>query len=207
MDHWKGILAPSLHIRGGTMKTSARTNAILGAVIIIPVLMGGSAGRLGAKEKTSQVSSDDPTLRLYSLLDSKYNGKVDSFCVLADVVNDPKNPGQQQQHVLRIEYNKDHGFGKLNIHVRTVAQLTPAQLKTYSPQQIYDFAETDSAKFTKTDPGSFGRPGDVYFEAAPDGGPLETVPITAEVQAQYDQFITQYLMPALEKKAAGGSGS
>ena len=136
------------------MKTSARTYAIMGgAVIITPGIGGGSAGRLGAKEKTSQVSPDDPTLRLYSLLDSKYNGKVDAFCVLADVVNDPKNPGQQQQHVLRIEYNKDHGFGKLNIHVRTVAQLTPEQLKTYTPQQIYDFAETDSAKFTKTDPG------------------------------------------------------
>ena len=189
------------------MKTSARSYAIMGGVVITLLIWGGNAGRLGAKEKTSAVNPNDPTFRLYSLLDSKYNGKVDSFCVLADAVNDPKNPGQQQQHVLRIEYNKDRGFGKLSIHVRTVAQLTPEQLKTYTPQQIYDFAETDSAKFTKTDPGSFGKPGDVYFEASADGGPLQTVPVTAEVQAQYDLFVTQYLLPTLEKKAAGGSGS
>jgi len=189
------------------MITSTRSYAIMGGVVITLLLVGGYAGRLGAKERNSTVSPNDPTVRLYSLLDSKFNGKVDSFCVLADVVNDPKNPGQQQQHVLRIEYNKDHGFGKLSLHVRTVAQLTPDQLKTYTPQQIYDFAETDSAKYTKTDPGSFGRPGDVYFEANPDGGPLQTAPVTSEVQAQYELLVTQYLLPALEKKAAGGNGS
>jgi len=170
-------------------------------------MLAGNTARLDAKDKNSAVSPNDATVRLYSLLDSKYNGKVDTFCVLADLVNDPKNPGEPQQRVLRIEYNKDHAFGKLSIHVRTVAQLTPEQLKTYTPQQIYDFAETDSAKYTKTDPGSFGRPGDVYFQAAPDGGPLQTVPVTSEVQAQYDSFVTQYLLPALDKKAAGGSGS
>ena len=159
------------------------------------------------KKRPPQVSPNDPTLRLYNLLDSKYNGKLEDFCVLADVVNDPKNPGQPQQHVLRVEYSKDRAFGKLNIHVRTVAQLTPEQLKTYSPKQIYDFAETDSAKFTKTDPGPFGRPGDVYFEPASDGGAMGTVTATPEVQAQYERFVTQYLLPALEKKAADGNGS
>ena len=147
----------------------------VGAVFALLVFGGGNAGRLGAKEKTPPISPNDPTVRLYNLLDSKYNGKLDDFCVLADVVNDPKNPGQAQQHVLRIEYSKDRAFGKLNIHVRTVAQLTPEQLKTYTPKQIYDFAETDSAKFTKTDPGPFGKPGDVYFEPASDGGALGTV--------------------------------
>jgi hypothetical protein len=162
---------------------------------------------LGAKEKPPQINPNDPTVRLYDLLDSKFNGKLEDFCVLADVFNDPKNPGQTQQHVLRVEYGKERAFGKLNIRVRTVAQLSPEQLKTYSPKQIYDFAETDSAKFTKTDTGPFGKPGDVYFEPAADGGAMGTVAATPEVQAQYDRFVTQYLLPALEKKAADGNGS
>ncbi|MGD1104864.1 MAG: hypothetical protein ABSA59_22695 [Terriglobia bacterium] len=190
------------------MRTSARTLIIIvGAVFTLLVLGGGNAGRLDAKEKASQISSNDPTVRLYNLLDSKYNGKLDDFFLLADVVNDSKNPGQPQQHVLRVEYNKDRAFGKLNLHVRTVAQLSPEQLKTYSPKQIYDFAESDSAKFTKTDPGPFGKPGDVYFEPFSDGGAMGTVPVTPEVQAQYERFVTQHLLPALEKKAAGGNGS
>jgi hypothetical protein len=180
---------------------------IVGTVFTLLVFGGGNAGRLGAKEKGSQIDANDPTVRLYTLLDSKYNGKLEDFCVLADVANDPKNPGQAQQHVLRVEYDKDRAFGKLRIYVRTVAQLTPEQLKTYSPKQVYDFGEADSAKFTKTDPGPLGKPGDVYFEASPDGGPLATVSVTPQVQAQYERYVTQYLLPALEKKAAGGSGS
>jgi hypothetical protein len=189
------------------MRISARTLVIIaGAVFALLVLGGGDHGRLGAKERAPQASSNDPTVRLYSLLDAQFNGKLDDFVLLADVVDDPKNPGQTQQHVLRVEYGKDRVFGKLNIHVRTVAQLTPEQLKTYTPKQIYDFAETDTAKFTKTDPGPFGKPGDVYFEPASDGGAMGSVPSTPEVQSQYERFVTQYLLPALEKKAAGGSG-
>ena len=178
---------------------------IAGAVFVLLVRGGGNAGGLGAKEKASQISPDDPTVRLYNLLDTKFSGKLEDFVLLADVVNDPKNPGQPQQHVLLVDYNKGRAFGKLNIHVRTVAQLTPEQLKTYTPKQIYDFGESDTAKFTKTDPGPFGRPGDVYFASAADGGAMGTAPTTPEVQAQYEQFVTQYLLPALEKKAAGGT--
>ena len=190
------------------MKTSARARAMMrGIVLTFLVLACGSAGRLNAKDKSTQVNSNDATARLYNLLDSKFNGKLDDFYVLADVFNDPKNPGQTQQHVLRVEYNKDRGFGKLSVRVRTVAQLSPEQLKTYSPKQIYEFGETDSAKFTKTDPGSFGKPGDVYLEAAPDGSPVAIVTVTPEVQAQFQRFVTDYLQPALEKKAASGNGS
>jgi hypothetical protein len=202
------FLISVLHLRGETMRIRARIFAtIVGAVLTLLVVEGGNAGRLGAKEKASQVGPDDPTVRLYNLLDSKYNGKLDDYVVLADLVDDPKNPGQAQQHVLRIDYSKDRAFGKLNIHVRTVAQLTPAQLKAYSPKQIYDFAETDTAKFTKTDPGPFGRPGDVYFEPTSDGGALGSSQATPEVQTQYERYVTQYLLPALEKKAAGGGSS
>jgi hypothetical protein len=187
------------------MKTNARTLVVIvGTVFALLVIGGGNTGRLSAKEKGTQIGPDDPTLRLYNLLDSKYNGKLEDYYVLADIVNDPKSPGQAQQHVLRVEYNKERAFGKLRIYVRTVAQLSPDQLKSYGPKQIYDFAETDSAKFTKTDPGPFGKPGDVYFEAV-DGRALGTATATPEVQAQYEQFVTQYLLPALEKKAAEGN--
>jgi hypothetical protein len=187
------------------MKIRVRTFATVGvAVVLLLVFGGGSLGLLSAKDKSSQISADDPTLRLYSLLDSKFNGKLEDFCVLADVVNDPNNPGQSQQHVLRMDYDKDRGFGKLNIHVRTVAQLTPDQLKTYTPKQIFDFGENDTAKFTKTDAGPFGKPGDVYFTVPSEGAALATAPAKTEVQTQYESFVTQYLMPALEKKAAGG---
>ncbi len=190
------------------MRTSVRALLIGGgAVLTFLVLGGGAGGRLSGKEKTPPISPDDPTLRLYNLLDAKFNGKLNEFILLADVFNDPKNPGQPQQHVLDVEYSKDRAFGKLMIHVRTVAQLTPAQLKTYTPKQIYDFAETDSGKFTKTDPGPFGRPGDVYVEPTADGGAMGTVPVTPEIQAQYETFVTRYVQPALEKKAAEGNGS
>jgi len=189
------------------MRTSKRILVIICSAVLTLLIFGGSAERVGAKEKTSPTNPNDPTFRLFSLLDSKYNGKVDDFCVLADLINDPKNPGQQLQRVIRIEYNKDKGFGKLSIHVRTVAPLSPDQLKAYTPKQTFDFAESDAAKFTKTDAGSFGRPGDVYFEAGPEGGPLATATVTSEVQSQYELFVTQYLLPALEKKAEGGSGA
>ena len=190
------------------MRTKAQMLVVIsGAVFAFLVAGGGNAGRLGAKEKAQQIGPNDPTFRLYNVLDSKYNGKLDDIFLLSDLANDPKNPGQSQQHVLRLDYNKDRAFGKLNMHVRTVSQLTPEQLKAYSPKQIYDFAESDSAKFTKTDPGPFGRPGDVYFEPPADGGAMGTVPVTPEVQAQYERFVTQYLLPALEKKTAGGNGS
>ena len=179
----------------------------IGTILALLVLGGGRVRPLDAKEKATPIGPNDPTFRLYNLLDSKYNGKLDDIFLLPDLVSDPKNPGQPQQHVLRVEYNKDHAFGKLSIHVRTVGQLTPEQLKAYNPKQIYDYAETDSAKFTKTDPGPFGKPGDVYFEPTADGGAMGTVPVTPEVQAQYERFVSDHLLPILEKKAAGGNGS
>lgn len=188
------------------MKTLMKTYSIIGAPVLTLLLLAGSAQRLGAKEKTSPTDPNDPTHRLFALLDSKFNGKLDDFCVLADLMPDPKNAGQELQHVIEIDYNKDMAFGKLKLHVRTVAQLTPDQLKTYTPKQTFDFAESDTAKFIKSDAGSFGRTGDLYLEASADGGPLTTVPITTQAQNQYEEFVTQYLLPALEKKVAEGNG-
>lgn len=154
---------------------------------------------LGAKERIQPVSSDDPTFRLYQLLDTSYGGKLDELYVIADTFKDPKKGDQAEQHILKLEYDKSRAFGKLRLYVRVVDKLTSDQEKTYTPKQVYEFAEADSEKFTKTDPGPLGRPGDLYFQATQDR-PLATVPVTDEARKEYDDFITQYLLPALAKK-------
>ena len=78
-------------------------------------------------------------------------------------------------------------------------KLTPGQLRDYTPKQVYDFAEEDTEKFTKTDPGPFGKTGDLYFQAT-ENGPLATAPITDDARKEYETFVSQWLMPALEKK-------
>ena len=184
------------------MRTSLPMRTVIGGAVFTVLAMGvWGSGRISAKEKNSQANSDDPTTRLYALLDSKYSGKLEDFYVLADVLTDTKNSAQPEQRVLRVDYGKDRAFGKLNIHVRIVGQVTPDQAKAYTPKQIYDFGESDSAKFTKTDPGPFGKAGDVYFRPASDGGPLGTSNVTTEVQTEYEHLLTDYLIPALEKKA------
>ena len=176
-----------------------------GALLAFVLFAGGSPGIATAKDRLAAVSSDDPTLRLYSLLDTKLGGKLEDFYLLADTFSDPQNPNQSQQHVLKLEYDKSRAFGKLRIYVRTVDQLTPDQLKTYNTKEIYDFAESESEKFTKTDPGNFGRTGDVYFQPTSPGGPLGTATATPEVQSRYEHYVTQFVIPALEKKASGTS--
>jgi hypothetical protein len=158
----------------------------------------GLVVHLEAKEKIPPVGPDDPTYRLYQLLDNSYAGKIDQY-LIADTVKDPQNPDLQHQHILRVEYDKGRAFGKLRIYVRTVDKLTPEQLKTYTPKQIYDYAEDDSEKFSKTDPGQLGRLGDIYFRAS-EGRPLASAPITEELRKEYDTFLTQYILPGLEKK-------
>jgi hypothetical protein len=189
------------------MRTCTRaTLSIVSALFALFLLGGINASPLAAKDKRPSVSSDDPTLRLYNLLDSKFGGKIKDFYLLADTFNDAKTPGQTQQHLICLDYDKSRAFGKLQIRVRNVIQPTPDQLKTYTPKQIYDFAETDDARFNKTDPGPMGTPGDIYLAPTSPDGPLGTATVTPEVQAQYDRYVTQYLLPALEKKASAGSG-
>jgi len=152
-----------------------------------------------AKEKPATVSSDDVTLRLFQLLDSSYGGKLSDFYFVGDVYKDPKNPDKELQHVFKAEYDKARAFGRLRLYVRGVDKLTPGQLKDYTPQQIYDFADADVEKFTKTDPGPLGRTGDLYFLAT-ENGPLATTPITDEARKEYEVCVSQWLTPALEKK-------
>jgi hypothetical protein len=77
--------------------------------------------------------------------------------------------------------------------------MDPAQMSTYNPKVIYEFAESDTEKYTKTDPGPFGGKGDVYFHAT-DSGALKVLPVTDEVQRTYEMLLTQYILPALARK-------
>ncbi|HEV2352403.1 MAG TPA: hypothetical protein VG028_21415 [Terriglobia bacterium] len=154
-----------------------------------------------AKEKPAPVDPNDPTVRLFQLLDETRDGKLSDFYVLADVYKDKTsaNPEAEFQHVLSVDYDKNRSFGKLNIHVRTLDKLAPEQLKTYTAKQIYDFGDDDSEKFVKSEPGPLGRQGDMYLRATADR-PLNDTPITDDVRKAYEFYITQYIIPALQKK-------
>lgn len=151
-----------------------------------------------ASRKNAAVSPDDLTYQLYQKLDNSYGGKLNDLYVLADVYADPQNPGNELQHVLRLEYDKSRYFGRFRILVRTVAKLTPEQLKSYTPEQIYQFGEQDDEKFEKIDPGPFGQTGDLFLHTN-SSGMLATAPITDDVRKQYESFIMQYILPALKK--------
>ncbi len=163
---------------------------------VILVLIAPSLA--SARRKKAAVSPDDPTYQLYQLLDKTHGGKLSNFYLLADLYNDPQNPGRQLQHVLRVNYDKSSFFGRLQIDVRSVGKMTPAQLKTYSPKQIYDFGIQDGEKFEKIYPGPFGERGDLFMRAS-SAGPLTPASITDEVREQYNSFVTQYILPALKK--------
>ncbi len=166
---------------------------------LLLILCGCLSGSLLAKEKVQAVDTNDPTYRLFLLLDSTRGGKLADFYLLADVYKDPKNPDQELQHVLRVDYDKNRFFGKFRIYVRSVAKLTPEQLGTYTPEKVYEFGASDSEKFEKIEPAPFGQRGDLYLRAE-DDRPLSSAPITEDVKKAYEVYLTQYVLPALQKK-------
>ncbi len=180
------------------MRTCRPTFLLLAALCAV-LITAGLPTFCPAKEKPAAVSPNDVTLRLFQLLDSSYGGKLAEFYLVGDVYKDPNNADKELQHVFKAEYDKDKAFGRLRIYVRSVDKLSPGQLKDYTPKQIYEFADADMEKFTKTDPGPLGRTGDLYFQAT-ENGPLATVPITDEARKEYEAYVSQWIMPALEKK-------
>ncbi len=174
---------------------------IIGTILATPLvvaLSGNPAASLSAKEK-NQPGANDPTFRLYQLLDTSYGGKLTDFYILADIYKDPKNPDQELQRVLRVGYDKNRGFGKLNLYVRSVAKMEPEQLKAYTTKMVYEFAVTDAEKYVKTEAGPFGKAGDLYLRATEDR-PLATSPITDDVRKAYERLVTEQVLPALQKK-------
>jgi hypothetical protein len=177
------------------MRTPVGFSAFFLAAVSLALIAPPS---VSARRDNPTVSPDDPTYQLYQLLDNSHGGKLKDFYLLADIYNDPQNPDRQLQHVLRVVYDKSRFFGRFQILVRSVSKLTPEQLKTYSPKQIYDFGEQDEQEFEKIDPGPFGRKGDLFLQAK-SSGPLAPASTTDEVIKQYDSFLTQYILPALKK--------
>jgi hypothetical protein len=171
-----------------------RVPALLGAIVMSAILGEGGARIASAKDKAAD--PNDPTLRLYDLLNTTRDGKLVDFFVLADIYTEQ---GKEFQRVLRAEYDKSRAFGKLRIYVRSVAKMAPEQMQSYTAKQVYDFGETDLEKFVKTDPGEFGKQGDIYLRGDADS-PLATTPITDAARKSYEILVVQYLLPTLEKK-------
>jgi hypothetical protein len=169
-----------------------------GTAIAICLITAATPDALG-KAKKQSVDPNDPTYRLYQLLDTAHGGKLQNLFVLGDVYPDSQNPTQQMQHVFKIEYDKSRYFGRFRIYVRSVSKLSPQQLKTYTTEQIYDFGNKDQEKFEKIEPGPFGQPGDLFFQARGDR-PLHTAPTTDAVRKAYETYVSRYILPALQKK-------
>ena len=176
-----------------------RVVAIEIPAVLLLVFLTSQPKSLAAKDKTLPPDPNDVTYRLFQLLDDSHSGKLANLYVIADTYKDPGNSDGELQHILLVDYDKNRNFGKLNIHVRCLSKLAPEQLKTYTLKQIFDFGVEDTEKFVKTDPGSFGRPGDMFLRATGEMPP-STAPITDDARKQYDFFLTQFLIPALAKK-------
>ena len=177
---------------GAVHQRAARCVALCVVGGTILAALPGARGR-------EKFEPDPATIQLFQILNSSFSGKVDHFCLLADMYTDAS--GEQYRRVLRVDYDKSRGFGRLNLYVRSVGKMTPDQLATYTPAQIFDFGESDQAKFVKTDTLSFGAPGDLYLEAQ-DDGPLHSATITDEVRKRYSDLVTQFVIPALQKGPA-----
>lgn len=184
------------------MVSRTRFLSIIAASFATVCLLGPATsfwGKEKSKDKPLVVDANDPTVRLFQLLDASHDGKLKGLYVIADVRRDLQNPDREVQRVLRVEYDKARLYGRLNIYARVVDKLGPEQLKSYTPQLIYDFGAEDVEKFTKTEAGPFGMTGDTYFLAKMDS-PLTTAPVTDEVRQAYEALVSQYVLPALSKK-------
>ena len=181
------------------MKRKFPASAWMLAMLVVAGLSGNGAQALLAKEKVAPVDTNDPTYRLFQLLDTARSGKLTDFYLIADVYKDPASPNEELQHILRADYDKNRGFARLSLYVRGVGKIGPEQMRVYTPKEFYEFGLADQEKFMKTDPGPFGGPGDTYLHS--DGErPVASAPITDDVRRTYELFVTQHLLPALQKK-------
>lgn len=181
------------------MKRKFPASAWMFAMLLVAGLSGNGAPALLAKEKVAPVDTNDPTYRLFQLLDTARSGKLTDFYVIADVYKDPGDHNEELQHILRADYDKNRGFGRLSLHVRSVGKIAPEQIRVYTPTEFYEFGLADQEKFMKTDSGPFGGLGDTYLRSVGER-PLATAPVTDDVRKAYEFYVTQYLLPALQKK-------
>jgi hypothetical protein len=182
---------------------------VLALVTLAAILLGCVTSSVYAvprkkkKEKNGSVSPNDPTARLFDILNTSSGGKLNDLYLLADVYSDQSNPSQQYQRVLKIDYDKSLYFGRFVIHARSVSKMNGQQLAIYNSQQIYNFGGRDGQVFDKINPGPFGsETGDLYLAPPPGGGPLRTVPIDDSVTQEYEMLVSQYILPAVQKQSA-----
>ena len=100
---------------------------------------------------------------------------------------------------IRQLYDKSRAFGKLSLYVRTVGKMEPDQAKAYTPKMVYEFGVADAEKFVKTEPGPFGKTGDLYLRSV-DDRPLASSPITESARQTYERLLNDHILPALQKK-------
>jgi hypothetical protein len=183
------------------MKAILKRNRVTGTMVLVAGLMVAwlSPSLAKDKEKVAPIDPNDPTFRLFQKADESFGGKITELYVIADVYRDPANASEESQRILRVDYDKTKVFGKLQIVVRSVGRILPDQMKAYTPKDFFGFGLTDQAKFIKSEAGPFGKPGDIYLQAQPER-PLSSVPVTDEVRKTYALLVTEYILPALEKK-------
>jgi hypothetical protein len=166
------------------------------SVIGLLALWGASGTPAYARHKENLANPDDPTVRLFQLLDDSYGGKLTDFRVIADAYANPTQLGQMFQHVLQVNYDKGRFYGRLTISVRGVSQLTPEQLKQYTAQEIYGFG-SEVAKFEKINSGPSAKRRPLFpanRPRHPRAGPRYRY-----CQTSVRSVPTQYIPPALEK--------
>jgi hypothetical protein len=179
---------------GGIMPNLRGSFSSRAALFLLAATLASTAVvRAGSRNKADD---NDITLKLFQLLDTQHNGKLDDIYVLADVYTD--SSGAESRHVLRVDYDKSRSFGRLAIYLRSVGKMTPEQLAVYTPEQIYGFGEIDLEKFLKTEPGPFGQKGDLYLQSS-DEQALHTTAVTDEARKRYETYVSQYIIPALQK--------
>jgi hypothetical protein len=181
------------------LSTKLRKTAVLGAFCVALVLIEAPIQLQARRKHKSAANPNDPTTRLFQILDTSYGGKLSNLYLLADLYSDSANPGEQYQRVLMVNYDKSLFFGRFTIDIRSVGKLTKSQLDSYTPKVVFSFGDRDTAKFEKINPGPFGEQGDLYLSAT-GGGPLQQSPISDDVRQEYDMLLTKYILPAVEKK-------
>ena len=202
MVEWVGWLREPTRFEGETMNAKLKWQPFAVGALLACCLAGIplSVHAVG-KDDPKPVRGDpnDPTFRLSQAIDTLKGGKLTDFYVLADVYKDPAQPNEESQHILKVEYDKAKMFGKLQIVVRSVGKIHPDQMKAYTTKDFFEFGLSDQSKFIKTEAGPFGKPGDMYLRSTPDR-PLSSAPVTDDVRKDYEAFVTEYVLPAVEKK-------
>lgn len=177
------------------MRIKTYSVAILATLCLLAVSMSSA----WAKRKHGAVGPNDPTYKVYQLLDKSYGGKLNDFYLFAGLYDDPQNPANQLQRVVRVDYDKGRFFGRFRVYVRSVSKLTAAQTKAYNAKQVYHFGVSDDTEFEKINPGPLGQTGDLYLKSSSKGS-LAPAPVTDLARQEYEMLLTQYILPALQKK-------